>query len=270
VTCPLGFANGSMQRRTEARRARAGLRAAVAGALVALAACVGHGAGAGGGPESGFLHQYDDLRPGSAGEPTRVHVAADTRLQRFRKVHVEKVALFLDAESRATANRESAIAVGTGLGEALRTGFASSDHELVDRPDADTLVVRAALTQRGGTFVSVEELPVLAVSGEALTPTAGFAEGWRPCRGPVSIELELLAGAGGPTLLRLVEDRVAGRRLTGERLGSWRAARGVFSRFVDELLGFLAGLDQPEGADRGIQSMGVDEPLTTLDRPDRR
>jgi len=110
----------------------------------------------------GFLERYEQLAPGLKGQASLIYIDGEADFSAFSAILVEPVVAW---EGPGGASPEASRARAQALDAGLRRELAR-EFELVDRPGAGTLRLRAALASRADSHLVLEVEMLDAMSGE--------------------------------------------------------------------------------------------------------
>jgi Protein of unknown function (DUF3313) len=221
---------------------RIGLAAVVAVGIVGLTAC----------PttrqtrtveRSGFLGDYSQLREGGSGEAQLVYIKPGVPWARYDKMQIDPVTIWTSGDSSLAnvSDAERQLLVDY-LDASLRNSLGQS-YTLVDRPEANTLRLRVAITDAKGARVALNTVSKIVPQLRVLTTVGGLASGTQVLVGRAGVEAELLDGVTDERLAAAVDRRAGTKALRGG-VSTWADVQNAFDYWSDRLRTRLTELRQ--------------------------
>jgi len=187
---------------------------------------------------SGFLQNYEDLKPGPEGGVAELYLKKDVDFKKYNKIMLDSVVFFLadDAEYKGisaedmkelsdTFNRAAVDALG-------------KDYPLVGEPGPDVMRVRVAVTQLTPGKPGKSAMTTIMPIGLAFSFVKKGASGSYPGVGKTGIEAEILDSLSNERIAAAV-DQQTGSKLTG--MSKWGSAKEAFEFWAGRLKTFLDG-----------------------------
>jgi len=200
-------------------------------AFVILGATIAGCAALSGGPKffpSGFLDDYEILKPGGDDEPRLVYRNQSVDIPAYEKIFLDRVTIWRGTDRvDEEEEREDSVRVATMLYAAFIEAL-SVDHVLADEPGPGVLRFRLALTNVG------PESSELVVYSTALPPPETFGaneidDDTRAFLNAATIEAEVTDSDTDELLLAAVGRRVS-ELATDGRLDTWAELAELFER----------------------------------------
>ncbi|MDX5372281.1 MAG: DUF3313 domain-containing protein [Pseudomonadaceae bacterium] len=152
---------------------------------------------------SGFLGDYSQLQPATSasGAPVLRWVSADYKASNYGSVYIEKPVFYPAPTPSAQVSQATLDQVANYLHQSMRREL-QSRMTVVDQPNADSLVLRSAIT---AVNVSTEGLKPYEVIPIALVlAAANTAAGTRDKNTEIYVELEALDARTSQPMVRVV------------------------------------------------------------------
>jgi len=152
---------------------------------------------------SGFLSDYSQLQPAqsASGAPVMRWVSPDFKPENYRSVLVERPLFYPAPTPDAQVSQQTLDEIALYLQQAMRLELAGR-MRVVEHPDADTLVLRSAIT---AVNLSPEGLKVYEVVPVALlAAAASTAAGTRDLNTEIYVELEVIEARNSQPMARVV------------------------------------------------------------------
>lgn len=152
---------------------------------------------------SGFLSDYTQLQPAqsASGAPVMRWVSPDFKPENYRSVLVERPLFYPAPTPDAQVSQQALDEIALYLQQAMRLELAGR-MRVVEHPDADTLVLRSAIT---AVNLSPEGLKVYEVVPVALlAAAASTAAGTRDLNTEIYVELEVIEARNSQPMARVV------------------------------------------------------------------
>jgi len=221
---------------------RSGLAAVVTASIVLLSGC----------PttrqtrsveESGFLGDYSQLREGGTGEAQLVYIKPGVPWVRYTKMMIDPVTIWTSGDSTvAKVSEADRQLLADYLDASLRNSLQQS-YTLVDRPEANTLRLRVAITDAKGARVALNTVSKIVPQLRMLTTVGGLATDTQLLVGRAGVEAEIVDGVTGTRLAAAVDRRAGTKALRGG-VGTWSDVENAFDYWADRLRTRLAELRQ--------------------------
>ncbi len=192
---------------------------------------------------SGFLGDYSQLREGAGEEANLVYIDAAADFGKYSKVKVEPVQLWKSEDpdsALGSLSKEDQQQLVDYLYTSLRDHL-SKDYLLVDKPDADTLVIRAAITEARKSKPVLDLVSNVTPFGLGITYAKRIAFGTHTSVGLVTGEMEMLDGGTGQRIAAAV-DRRAGTKVLRGKFARWGDAKDAFDYWARRVQTRLAEL----------------------------
>jgi hypothetical protein len=220
--------------RTQVRLLAAGLLAL----LVALAGCAATRARRGAPERSGFLGDYSRLAPRQGSDFRLVYVDPGAEWSRYDSVYLHSVTLWAegDAPKLSPTDRQMlADLLYKSLHERLGAYF-----EVVERPRAGSILVRAALTQVHGARVALRTVSTFVPQALVLSLAAGLATDTAATVGSAALEIEGLDAVSHERLAAAVDARAGTKTpLTLRTFTKWADVQAACDLWAERAARFL-------------------------------
>lgn len=198
---------------------------------------------------SGFLGDYSQLQPREGYEAQEVYIDPNADWSAYRAVELDSVSLWATEGTTKLSPQEQQMLTDLfykALHEELGKRFV-----LADRPGADVLRVRAALTQAKGAKVVMRTVSTLVPQMLLIGMAVGLAADTANTVGSVTAELEAVDSISGERLAAAVDDRAGTKRIfTTRTFKKWADVEAACQYWAERLATFLArqGVPQKPGA----------------------
>lgn len=192
---------------------------------------------------SGFLGDYSQLRAGEGDEAKLVYTDPEADFGQYSKIMIEPIQLW-KSEDPDSALGSLSKADQQLLVDYLYTSLKdhlSKDYTIVTKADADTLRIRAAITEAKKSKPVLDLVSNLAPYGLGLSYTKRIVFGTHTSVGLVTGEIEMLDGATGKRVAAAV-DRRAGTKVLRGKFARWGDVKDAFDYWARRIQGRLAEL----------------------------
>jgi hypothetical protein len=220
-------------------------------AVVLLLDLTGCGATRGrrGAEHGGFLGDYSQLQSREGYEAQEVYINPSAVWSSYRAIHLDSVTLWASEETTKLSPEERQMLTDLlykALHEELGRRFV-----LADRPGADVLRVRAALTQAKGAKVVTRTVSTLVPQMLLIGTAVGLAADTANTVGSVTGEMEVVDSVTGERLAAAVDERAGTKRIfTTRTFKKWADVEAACQHWAERVAIFLArqGVPQKPGA----------------------
>jgi hypothetical protein len=187
--------------------------------------------------ESGFLGDYSQLQKGTGDQAKLVYINTNADWNKYTKIYIAPVELWKGDETNSPLGElspENQKMLVDYLYTSLNNELQKS-YTIVDKPGADTLVLRTAITEVGKTGPVRNLLTTIVPFGIAanLLKTAAFGKGIGV--GDAQVEAEVLDGATNQRLAAAVDRRVGTKALRTKFDGTWGDVKLSFDYWSERL-----------------------------------
>jgi hypothetical protein len=173
--------------------------------VCAMVACSATRGRRGEAPESGFLRDYSQLEHQDDWPAREVYFNPNAQWSRYDSVHLDSVTLWANEDlDKLSAEDQQMLTdtLYTALHEELSKYF-----EMTDRPGADTIRMRAALTQSKGAKTALRGITSIHPGTLLLGAAVGLSLDTANSVGTATLEAELLDAATNERLAAVVDER---------------------------------------------------------------
>ena len=193
--------------------------------------------------KSGFLGDYSQLREGGTGEAQLVYIRPGVAWVRYTKMMIDPVTIWTSGDSTvANVSEADRQLLADYLDASLRNSLQQS-YTLVDRPEANTLRLRVAITDAKGARVALNTVSKIVPQLRVLTTVGGLATDTQLLVGRAGVEAEIVDGVSGERLAAAVDRRAGTKALRGG-VSTWSDVENAFDYWSDRLRTRLAELRQ--------------------------
>jgi hypothetical protein len=217
--------------------------------LIAVTGCGATRGRRGAVEQSGFLGDYSQLQPLEGYEAQEVYLNPAAVWSRYRAVEIDSVSLWATEEIAKLSPQDQQMLTDLlykALHEELGRRFV-----LADRPGADVLRIRAALTQAKGAKVVMRTVSTLVPQMLLIGTAVGLAADTANSVGTVTAEMEVVDSIGGERLAAAVDERAGTKRIfTTRTFKKWGDVEAACQHWAERVAIFLArqGVPQKPGA----------------------
>jgi hypothetical protein len=174
---------------------------------------------------TGFLENYDQLKPGGDDRAALVYIKPGVDYKAYNKLMFERIVVLLSdsAEYRAidpTTLKEMTDYYQNALFNAFKDGY-----EIVDQPGPGVLRVRIAITQLTPSNPTANTLSTIIPVGIVVSGATKAVSGDNLGTGEAATEMELLDSVSGERLAAAVDRRQGGK---GVFRGKWDDTKEAF------------------------------------------
>jgi len=184
--------------------------------------------------KSGFLGDYSQLHEGGMGEAQLVYIKTGVPWSRYSKMEIDPVTIWTSGDSTvANVSEADRQLLADYLDASLRNSLQQS-YTLVDRPEANTLRLRVAITDAKGARVALNTVSKIVPQLRMLTTVGGLATDTQLLVGRAGVEAEILDGVTGARLAAAVDRRAGTKALRGG-VGTWSDVENAFDYWSEKL-----------------------------------
>lgn len=161
--------------------------------------------------KSGFLSNYDQLKPGSGDQAALVYVDTNTDFKRYNKIMFERVTVTLASGSKNNQLDPATLNMLTNYYQKALINAVKSGYQVVDKPGPDVLWVRAAITDvvpsnpTSNTLSSIVPIGIAVSAATKATTDANLGTG------EAATEIEILDSVSKKRLAAAVDRRQGGK-----------------------------------------------------------
>ncbi len=181
---------------------------------------------------SGFLKDYSQLKPGGDDRAGYVYVAPGLSLAAYKRICIQPPQAYITAEQREEIGEEDLTYILSSLDAAFREEL-GENWEITDKPAADTLVLRMAISNAGDATGALTPFTRLIPWGRLLSRGVQVVSGEFINQGEVTGEMEL-TDAKGVRLAAAVDRRVGGNNPLN-MFSDWGDVKDVFSYWGEKI-----------------------------------
>jgi len=182
--------------------------------------------------ESGFLGNYSQLREGTHGEAQLVYIKPGVAWARYDKIIIEPVTIWASGDIAKVSEADRQL-LADYLDASLRNSL-GQDYTLVERPELNTLRLRAAITDAKGARVVLNTVSKVVPQLRLLTTVAGLATDTQVLVGRAGIEAEILDGVTDQRLAAAVDHRAGTKALRGG-VSTWADVQNAFDYWSERV-----------------------------------
>ncbi|HLY37102.1 MAG TPA: DUF3313 domain-containing protein [Candidatus Binatia bacterium] len=197
---------------------------------------------------SGFLRDYTELRPGKKGEALLVYIRPGVEWSKYDAILLEPVTIWGDAVKTGylqSVPKEEAQVTADYFDASLREAL-SRDYRLVDKPGADVMRLRVAITEAEGSTVPLDIASTVIPQMRLLSGVKRVATGTAAFVGKAGVEAEIEDSMTEERLAAAVDRQVGQKRLKG-MTDTWDDVNGALDYWSDRLRTRLAELRAGQG-----------------------
>ena len=160
---------------------------------------------------SGFLENYNQLKPGGDDEAALVYVKPGADFNSYNKIMFERIAVRLNSSSEANEIDPAMLVELTNYYQNALTEAVKGNYEVVDQPGTDVLWVRVAITDVepsspvANTMSSIVPVGMVVAVGAKATSDANLGTG------EAATEMEVLDSMTKERLAAAVDRRQGGK-----------------------------------------------------------
>jgi hypothetical protein len=198
---------------------------------------------------SGFLGDYSQLAPREGYEAQLVYVDPNADWSRYRSVYLHSVTLWADDETKNLSPKDRQMLADLlykALRKRLGTYFAISDH-----PAADSVAVRAALTQAHGARVALRTVSSFVPQALVVSTVTGLSTDTAATVGSATIEMEASDAVTNERLAAAVDSRAGTKSpVTTRTFSKWADVEAACDEWAQRGAEFLVkqGVQTKPGA----------------------
>lgn len=186
---------------------------------------------------SGFLGDYSKLREKQENEALYVYINPKADCRKYKKVIIDPVSLWSvseDSELATLDQKDKNMLMTQGWG-IVYDGMTKGKFKIVDKPGADVMRVRSAITE--ATKANVMLANILAVAPYAWEAATlwGIGSGKWPFLGELAGEMEIVDSQTGERLFASVDKVVGTMGSNIDPRASWDDVRKGFNLWRDKL-----------------------------------
>jgi hypothetical protein len=201
--------------------------------------------------ESGFLRDYSQLKPREGYEAQLVYVKPGVDWSRYNAVQIDSVTLWVTRKTEKLSPDERQMLTDL-LYKALHEKL-GAEFRLSDRPGADVLRLRAALTQVKGANVPLRTISTVVPQLMLISTAVGLSADVAKTVGTATVEAELLDSVTGERLAAAVDQRAGTKSLfTTRTFSTWGDVEAAANYWSERVAQFLVkqGVRRKPGAER--------------------
>jgi Protein of unknown function (DUF3313) len=223
--------------------------ALIACSLLDLAGCAATRGRRGEPERSGFLGDYSELAPREGYEAQLVYVNPAADWSRYRSVYLHSVTLWADEQTTNLSPKDRQMLADLlykAMRKRLGTYFA-----IVDHPAADSIAVRAALTQAHGAKVALRTVSSFVPQALVLSTATGLATDTAATVGSATIEMEARDAITDERLAAAIDSRAGTKTpFTTRTFSKWADVEAACDEWAERAAQFLAkqGVQTKPGA----------------------
>jgi hypothetical protein len=181
--------------------------------------------------KTGFLPDYSDLEPGKdATEGMLRWRDPNAPWGKYNKILVEPVQIWGDAK-KDTKNQHDLVTLAN-YGHAAFVKAIKSRYAVADRPGADTLIVRTAITNAEASNPAMKAISTVMPIGLVASAATEIVTDKPAYAGELQMEFMALDSMTGKVLVKSIDRRVGGRSLA-KISDSWSAAKSALDAYAD-------------------------------------
>lgn len=189
-------------------------------------------------PASGFLRDYSQLQPREGFDAQLVYVNPAADWSGYDAVLLDSVTLWADQETNRIAPEDRQMLADL-LYRALHSEL-SKYFQVVDRPGAGAIRVRAALTQAQGAKVALRTVGTLVPQALVVSTVAGLATDTAATVGAAALEAEAADAITGERLAASVDSRAGTKALlTTRTFTKWGDVEAACEYWAQRAASFL-------------------------------
>lgn len=220
-------------------RALAGLAALLL--CLTLASCAAVRARRAAPEPSGFLGDYSQLKPSPEHEARLIQIDEKVEWSRYKAIHLDSVTLWAEGENVKLSPEDQQMLTDVLYAQLARA--LGGQFELADRPAADVMLIRAALTQAKGANVPLRAITSIVPPAFLLSTVAGLSTDTAATVGTATVEIEGRDALSGRRLFAAADSRAGTKSiLAGARtFQKWGDVEAACRFWADRVTAFLVG-----------------------------
>lgn len=190
-------------------------------------------------PESGFLGDYSQLKPGGKDRAALVFINPGVAWSKYTKIIVEPVQFWDSMDSTVPVSDQQMLA--SYFYNALRDNL-QNFFILVDRPGPEVLKLETAITNVTAATPVLRSVSVIVPQARVLNTAQSLATGSYAFAGSAQAEGQIVDSMTGTRLAAAVDQRQGGMSLKAANQWKWGDAQNVFDYWAQRISQRLADL----------------------------
>ncbi len=179
---------------------------------------------------SGFLDNYDELKPGTDEQAALMYIKPTADFKMYSKLMFERVAVVLSPDSESKTVDPAMLKELTDYYQNALFEAVKNDYEVVDQPGPDVLRVRIAITDVKPSNPTANTLSTIVPVGMLVSGVTKAASDENLGTGEASTEFELLDSTTGVRLAAAVDRRQGGKAAFR---GEWEDTKEAFDYWAE-------------------------------------
>jgi Protein of unknown function (DUF3313) len=187
--------------------------------------------------QSGFLGDYSKLREKQENEALYVYINPKADCRKYKKVIIDPVSLWSvseDSELATLDQKDKKMLMTQGWG-IVYDGMTKGKFKIVDKPGADVMRVRSAITEASKANVMLANILAVAPYAWEAATLWGIGSGKWPFLGELAGEMEIVDSQTGERLFASVDKVVGTMGSNIDPRASWDDVRKGFNMWRDKL-----------------------------------